>query len=409
MLDCRLHIFIFSLVLVTSSYATAGWVKKESTPGEARHRCSAFSIGSKGYIGGGHINSVIPKSYVDWWEYDPATDSWTQIADYGGGPRYQLGTFSINGHGYAGCGEDAAGNYRSDFWRYVPLVNTWFPLADLPGLARRGPTCFIINDVPYVGLGQSGGALNGGYELDFYSYDDVLDEWFAIADFIGTARTGGVGFAYGDKGYVGTGHMVGAATRDFFEYDSGTNIWTQLADVDTTYRQDATGFELNGKGYILTGNDLLGDNSYDDIWEYDFAANTWTPLPDFPGTARRFMVSFVIGNFAFAGGGTNGTNLNDFWQYDGLYTSIDESDFSTDIRVYPNPSTTHLQIDLSNSAYRGEINQIELYNSEGKLVLHEESNNEEHTINLSEFESGIYILKVANSSGLITSKQIIKK
>jgi len=295
MLHRLIHIYVFLLALMAPSNGRATWVKMESIPGEARHRCSGFSIGSKGYIGGGHINSGITKSYKDWWEYDTATDSWTQIADYGGGYRYQLATFSINGHGYAGCGEDQIGDYRSDFWRYVPLVNTWFPLADLPGLARRGPTSFVINDVPYVGLGQSGGPMNGGYELDFYLYNDVLDEWFPIADFIGTARSGGVGFAYGDKGYVGTGHVLGAATRDFFEYNSGTDIWTQLADVDTTYRQDATGFELNGKGYIFTGNDEPGEISYDDVWEYDFTTNTWIQLPDFHGNARRFMISFVIG------------------------------------------------------------------------------------------------------------------
>ncbi|MBN4071197.1 T9SS type A sorting domain-containing protein [Crocinitomix catalasitica] len=408
MLLIRTSILILAMTLTTSSYAEMSWVKMANIPGEAKHRCSGFSIGSKGYIGGGHINSTIPTSYEDWWEYDPATDSWTQIADYGGGRRYQMGTFSINGHGYAGCGEDETGNYRSDFWRYVPLVNTWFPLTDLPGLARRGPTSFVINDVPYVGLGQSGGPLNGGYELDFYSYNDASDEWIPISDFIGNARTGGVGFAYGDKGYVGTGHMSGAATRDFFEYDSGTNIWTQLADVDTTYRQDATGFELNGKGYILTGNDLAGDISYDDIWEYDFATDIWKQLPDFHGASRRFMVSFVIGNFAYAGGGTNGTNLTDFWRYDPTYSSISEFDLAGGIKIYPNPSTDFVTVDLTDTSTKNEYRDIRLFNAQGKLVLRKKLYNEENTISLSGFVAGTYTLKVHSSVGEIASTQIIK-
>ena len=44
----------------------------------------AFSIGSKAYIGTGQDDSSY---YKDFWEYDPATDTWTQKADFGGDRR----------------------------------------------------------------------------------------------------------------------------------------------------------------------------------------------------------------------------------------------------------------------------------------------------------------------------------
>lgn len=388
-----------------SSQAQGLWVKKANIGGEARHRSSGFSIGSKGYIGGGHINSGTTITYSDWWEYDPASDSWTQIADYGGGQRYQLATFSLNGEGYAGCGEDGAHNYTSDFWKYNPSVNTWFPIADLPGLPRRGAASFVINNVPYVGLGQSGGPTAGGYEVDFYQYDVDSDEWYPIADFIGTARTSAVGFAHGDKGYIGTGHMVGAATRDFYEYNSLTNSWTQLADVDTTHRQDATGFQLNGKGYILTGNDNLGELNYDDVWEYDFAADTWTQLPDFPGSARRFFVSFVIGGVAYAGSGTNGTNLNDFWMYDPTFNSVDEFDEQNVLEIYPNPAIDYVNINVP-AHMSGDL-MLQIYSADGKLVLQETMISNQLTLNREEIGKGIFIVKLLHSTSIIGSKKFI--
>ena len=63
------------------SYAET-WTQKASFGGSARHRTTAFAIGNKGYLGLGHINSVTNILYDDFWEYDPASNSWTQIANY---------------------------------------------------------------------------------------------------------------------------------------------------------------------------------------------------------------------------------------------------------------------------------------------------------------------------------------
>ena len=400
--------FIVALIATTNSLlAQLHWVKKESFPAEARHRSSAFSIGNKGYVGGGHINSGVEKTYVDWWEYDPASDSWTQIADYGGGSRYQMATFTLNGVGYAGGGENGTHEYTSDYWKYVPLVNTWFPIADLPGLPRRGSASFVVDDIAYVGLGQSGGPDNGGYELDFYLYDEAGDAWYPIADFIGTARTGGVGFGYNGKGYVGTGHMVGAATKDFFEYNPSTDTWTQLADVDTTLRQDATGFVLNGKGYILTGNDLTGEFNYDDVWEYDFDADTWTLMPEFPGDARRYMVSFVIDNRAYCGAGTDGTNLNDFWMFDPTYNGIEEQNL-VQFELFPNPANEFVNLRFSD-----EINELgttyQLLNTSGKLIHSGSVSEKEIQIDCTPFTGGSYMLLIYRGNEVVGSTTLLLK
>jgi hypothetical protein len=42
----------------------------------------------------------------DFWEYDPATNTWTQKADFGGTARYSAVGFSIADKGYLGTGTD---------------------------------------------------------------------------------------------------------------------------------------------------------------------------------------------------------------------------------------------------------------------------------------------------------------
>lgn len=87
----------------------------------------------KGYIGLGHINAVSNVSYQDFWEYDPSTNTWTQIADFGGGlQRYHSIGFSANGKGYVGLGREEDGDYENDLWEYDPLSNTWLQKTNFP-------------------------------------------------------------------------------------------------------------------------------------------------------------------------------------------------------------------------------------------------------------------------------------
>src|SRR6266446_9212732 len=79
-----------------------------------------FSIGSKGYIGTG---DNYPVFYTDFWEYDPATDIWTQKADFGGAGRGVAVGFSIGNKGYIGTGYNNIIGITKDFWEYDPVTN----------------------------------------------------------------------------------------------------------------------------------------------------------------------------------------------------------------------------------------------------------------------------------------------
>jgi len=396
-------LFILSLLACAPfvSYTISrSWYQKAPIGGDARHRCTGFSIGNKGYIGGGHINSGVVITYKDYWEYDPATNSWTQIADYGGGFRYHSSAFTIGNAAYVGCGENSTHEYTKDFWKYVPEVNTWFPIADLPGIERRGGVAFTINGKGYFGTGQS----DEGYQTDFYVYDPETNSWSSVADFPGEPRSAAVSFAYTDKGYVGTGHMVGAAMNDFYEYNPALDEWTTKASVGGSIRQDATAFCIDGKGYIGLGNDNLG-NDFGDIWEYDFAADTWTQIEDFSGLKRRYAVAFDIDNIVYLGSGTDGTNMKDFWAYAPTVSIIENELSDLEVTAYPNPSTdiitiqsTLPEVHLNNITYA-------VSNINGKTYREEKITSNTLVLNKQDFGTGQFFLQFSyNGVPLLTKK-----
>jgi N-acetylneuraminic acid mutarotase len=152
----------------------------------------------------------------------------------------------------------------------------------------------------------------------FVSCDDTEEEdlagnWSELSDFDGHPRSDAVGFAIGDKGYIGTGYDGESRLKDFWEYDSDMNYWTQKADLPGVARNGAVGFGIGNKGYIGTGYD--GDNKLADFWEYDVAANTWMRKADFAGTARYGAVAFAIGDKGYIGTGYDGNYLKDFYAY----------------------------------------------------------------------------------------------
>src|SRR5437773_758723 len=135
-----LFISIFSLLFVVAAnkaYSQSDtWLQKADFLGGVRQFATGFSIGTKGYIGTGAAAG--DSATQDFWEYDPALDSWTQKADFGGGQRAYFTTFGIGAKGYAGTGAlyDALGNTiaeYSDFWEYDPALDKWTQIADYGG------------------------------------------------------------------------------------------------------------------------------------------------------------------------------------------------------------------------------------------------------------------------------------
>ena len=82
---------------------------------------------------------------------------------------------------------------------------------------------------------------------------------------------------------------------------SAQNIWTKKADYPGAARHAAVSFVIGNKAYVGTGTDDF--IFFKNFWEYDAGTDVWTAKATFPGVARREAVAFSIGTDGFVGTG----------------------------------------------------------------------------------------------------------
>ena len=170
------------------------------------------------------------------------------------------------------------------------------------GSARREAIGFAIGDYGYIGSGNPGAT-------DFYRYDPVNDQWQAIAPIPQTMYFA-TAFVIDSNAYVGCGKNV-----TFYKYTPlPVDTWVAIAPLPgiATWRAACTSFVINGKGYSGMGAAIPGEWNPGDLYEYDPATDIWDTIGKFGGQKRRFMRAVSIGDKAYMGMGTDGTNYNDF-------------------------------------------------------------------------------------------------
>lgn len=400
--------FLFFSVDILAGYEYV-WTQKANFGGIARHRGSAFVIGNKGYIGLGHINATGNILFEDFWEYDPASNTWTQKANFGGGLRYHTSSFAIGNKAYVGMGRDPFNVYHNDLWEFDPSTNSWTQMASMPGLVRRGAVGFEINNKGYIATGE---IKVSPYRInDLWEYNPVTNNWAQKANMPTSGRNSAVGFSIGGLGYVGTGRLqsTGWSTNDLWAYNPISNSWTQKANIGTTTRMEATAFVLNGKGYIGTGDNTSSGTNYGDMWEFDPVLNTCTQIQDFAGTKRRYMLSFSIGDKAYAGTGTNGTNFDDFWEYSEIFVGVDKYEVGNfSVNIFPNPCNTKstIEIDWGNEDNLSEY-LFTIFDMSGKKVKEISSQSPAFIFDRNGIENGLYIYQLSVDRQHIKSGKII--
>ena len=184
------------------------WTQKANYPGgidesgnsgtQGVYFATAFSIGTKAYVSGGKMGSDFYGT--DLWEYDQGTDVWTRLADFPGGDRYQMSSFSVDGNGYVGMGIDHD-LFRKDWWKYDPTLNSWTQTTSLPGSERGAASSFV--------LGQRGFycflVLMEGTKMNCGNLIHLLNLGILKPISLQVEEKNAIAFSIGDKGYAGNG------------------------------------------------------------------------------------------------------------------------------------------------------------------------------------------------------------
>lgn len=382
-----------TLVLLCSLFAQEvsasiyGWTQKANFGSNGRHRGTGIAVGNRGYMGLGHYNGAGPNIVLkDWWEFDPATNAWTQRADYignNGNGNYAALAFGMDDYAYIGGGQVG---FDNNMYRYDPVLNEWTLMGNMP-TSYQNNEGFVINNKGYA---LSGSSLN--------EYDPQTNSWTLKNSMPFSIWTWNSTFVIDGKGYVKSGNSL-------WEYKPLLDQWVSRAPFPGLTSAGAASFAQSNKGYIICGYSGGLSQVQREMWEFDPALNVWTHLPDFPGNARRFCSAFTINNRSYFGIGTNGTNFNDFWEFNAglVWAGINSIENEVQFSYGPNPAVDVIHFSSE------ELNDynIRIYTMTGELITTLESINSKCELNRNGLPSGTYLFEVLQDNKSLLTKRFI--
>ncbi|MEN9969243.1 MAG: hypothetical protein RIR94_1439 [Bacteroidota bacterium] len=380
----RSVILILCMALVPQFFAQF-WIQKSSLGGPGRHRATGCATSHRGYMGLGHVNGTGQDiSFKDWWEYDPASDTWTQRAD-----------FPVSTHGAVSfvvdnCPVVGGGSALStQFYKFDPQHNTWAPIANCilpnPGDSQG----FSVNNCGFV------------YQANqLAKYNPNTNSWSLCANAPISFGSWTCSFAIEGSGFIKGGAQL-------WEYKPLHDQWLQRASFPGVSSGGSSGFAIQQRGYVTSG--YVGGLSVvtEQVWSFHPATNTWQEEIAFPGSKRRFPVAFAIHDRGYIGTGTNGINFNDFWQFNPTDNSIGLEQNNLDVSIYPNPvlDEVHIQcLGLSSDHF-----EVSIFDMNGKLLLKEHLLYFQQNFDVTILKSGSYILKIGNDKQILHQEKIVKQ
>lgn len=377
-------VFIFTILASCPFIFGQSWLQRADFGSTGRHRATGLSIGNKGYSGLGHVNGTGQNIvYKDWWQYDPAANTWTQKADYVA-PSYGTIAFGTSTKGYIGGGTA----FNNEFFEYNPTTNTWQSIPNCPIQNSTDQTAFAIAEKGYV--------LYGNQCAEF---DPITNNWSMKAIIPGNMNIWGTSFVIGASAFVKNGTAL-------YEFKPNQNEWLPRAQFPGVATGGCSSFVVDGKGYVITGYSGGLTNVTKEVWQFNPATNNWLQMEDFPGAARRFSIGFSINNRGYFGSGTNGINFNDFWAYDHFLT-LPEAEKKPSFTVFPNPFVAEIHVKIENEFVPQE-HTIQLFTTAGNEVLTTTFLTNEETLQIDFLQSGTYFCVLKTGDKIVHTQTIIK-
>ena len=296
------------------------------------------------YIVSGYNTGTVDSAQPNTWQYDPGTDTWTDLTGSAPFP-HPAGGFAygvVNDKLYVAGGRDAANQIINLTWEYDPAANTYTQKTDEPGAfqnnvpgsgaaqgvlwvfgggnpftaANGSKAAFSVADVPnkqtsslwsrfmrFLGLKRPATANSGRF------YDPVTDTWTNSPN-MNEVRSFTSGAAIGDNLIIAAGGYNGNSTVASAETENvcaagGTptptptvspsctpgGSWSEVAALPFVSRGP---FCVSDGTFYYIGGGYDGNNVHQDLLRYDPVANTYTPLASAPDAF--FLSQAVIAN-----------------------------------------------------------------------------------------------------------------
>jgi N-acetylneuraminic acid mutarotase len=317
--------------------ATNTWTTGANMPDVRSFMAGGYNSGNGMiYLVSGYNTGTVDSAQPNTWQYDPATDTWTDLTGSAPFPHPAGGFASgvINGHLYVAGGRDIDNVSLNLVWDYDIAANTWTQKGDMPPDQNNVPGSAVALDNMWVFgggnpfSGVSAGRTKIAFQLSKAAfpwafvkgqtpipatantgrrYDPVTDTWFTapnmnvVRSFTSGAAVGNTVVAAG--GYNGATTVASAEVLDACiptgtptptptpTCSPGALSWVVKAPVPFNARGP---FVVSDGTFVYIGGGYDGVSVHTDLLRYDPVANNYTPLANSPD--EHFLSQAVIFN-----------------------------------------------------------------------------------------------------------------
>jgi len=316
--------------------------------------------------------------------FENVNGAWIQIGQDIDGEHEQgkLGnSVALNGEGnivaIGASQNDENGTNTGEVKIYENLGGTWTQLGgDINGVSAFEDAGFRV-ELSEVGnivaISSAGSNANGANSGHVRVFENIGGVWTQIGEDINGEATddySGWSIAMSASGNI---IAIGAVWNDGNGFNSGhVRIFQNLGGVWTQMGEDINGeAAMDESGYSV---DISADGSIVAIGGKSNDGNG-----NFSGHVRVFDLSTVL--------------------------SIPAIYLESSISLYPNPSNDFINI----SSNKGQLLKIELYSMTGSLIFKTDLNSDIYSLNIANYQSEIYLLRVFGQNNDTINTKIVKK
>jgi Flp pilus assembly pilin Flp len=418
------------------------WTKiGEDIAGEAPNDRSGWSLALSADGGIVAIGSDLNNSWRGQVEiYENISGTWTQIGEDIEGENFQdlsATSISLSNDGSIIAIGAPRGDGNSENTGYVKVFKNvggaWIQIGqDIEGeqeQGRLGNSVALNGEGNIVAIGASQNDENGTNTGEVKIYENLGGTWTQLGqDINGVTEFEDAGFrvALSEVGNIVAISSAGSNANGsnsghvrIFENIGG--VWTQIGeDINGEASEDYSGWSiaLSASGNIIAigavWNDGNGFNS-GHVRIFQNLGGVWTQMgEDINGEAASDESGYSVdisadGSIVAIGGKSNDGNGN-FSGHVRVFDlstvlSIPTIDLASTISLYPNPSNDFINI----RSNKDPLLKIELYSMTGSLIFKTDLNSDIYSLNIANYQSGIYLLRVFSQNNDTINTKIAKE
>jgi Flp pilus assembly pilin Flp len=418
------------------------WTKiGEDIAGEAPNDRSGWSLALSADGGIVAIGSDLNNSWRGQVEiYENISGTWTQIGEDIEGENFQdlsATSISLSNDGSIIAIGAPRGDGNSENTGYVKVFKNvggaWIQIGqDIEGeqeQGRLGNSVALNGEGNIVAIGASQNDENGTNTGEVKIYENLGGTWTQLGqDINGVTEFEDAGFrvALSEVGNIVAISSAGSNANGsnsghvrIFENIGG--VWTQIGeDINGEATDDFSGWSiaLSASGNIIAigavWNDGNGFNS-GHVRIFQNLGGVWTQMgEDINGEAASDESGYSVdisadGSIVAIGGKSNDGNGN-FSGHVRVFDlstvlSIPTIDLASTISLYPNPSNDFINI----RSNKDPLLKIELYSMTGSLIFKTDLNSDIYSLNIANYQSGIYLLRVFSQNNDTINTKIAKE